>query len=178
MQHKLTIVVPAYNTKKYLRKCLDSLVNQTLNDIEIRCINYGSKNNSHIILNKYAKKDSRIKIFNKFNGELSSARNMGIEKARDHYINFLDLDDYVENNVYELALSRFVNDKVNLAHFSTNLVIEANNCERYNLYYFQHKFLGLIKFTSYVINNSDIFDWDNIYKFSIINNFGISPSIR
>ncbi|ORF43704.1 glycosyltransferase family 2 protein, partial [Gilliamella apicola] len=68
MQPKLTVVVPVYNTEKYLRKCLDSLVNQTFKDIEILCINDGSEDNSHIILNEYAKKDPRIKIFNKVNG--------------------------------------------------------------------------------------------------------------
>ena len=173
MQPKLTVVVPVYNTEKYLRKCLDSLVNQTFKDIEILCINDGSKDNSHIILNEYAKKDPRIKIFNKVNGGLSSARNMGIENARGDYITFLDSDDYVENSAYELALSRFVNDKVDLVHFSTNLVMEENGCERYNQDYFQHKFRGLVKLTSYVINYLDVCAWNKIYKLSIINNYGI-----
>lgn len=173
MQPKLTIVVPVYNTEKYLKKCLDSLVNQTLKDIEILCINDGSEDNSHIILNEYASKDSRIKIFNKDNGGLSSARNMGIENASGHFITFLDSDDYVENNAYELALSRFVNNRVDLVHFSTNLVMEDNDCERYNQEYFQHKFNGLVKLTSYVINYLDVCAWNKIYKLSIIKNYGI-----
>ncbi|MBI0037005.1 glycosyltransferase [Gilliamella sp. B14384H2] len=173
MKPKLTIVVPVYNTEKYLRKCLDSLVNQTFKDIEILCINDGSGDNSHIILNEYAKKDSRIKIFNKANGGLSSARNVGIEHASGYYITFLDSDDYVESNAYELALSRFINDTVDLVHFSTNLVMEENDCERYNHDYFQHKFSGLVKLTSYVINFMDVCAWNKIYKLSIIKDYSI-----
>lgn len=173
MQPKLTIIVAVYNTEKYLKKCLDSLVNQTLKNIEILCVNDGSEDNSDVILNEYTKKDSRIKIINKKNGGLSSARNMGIEYARGEFITFLDSDDYVDSNAYLLALSRFVNDNVDLVHFSTNIVMEDNECERYNEEYFQHKFCGLVKLTSYVINYLDVCAWNKIYKLSIIKKYNI-----
>jgi glycosyltransferase involved in cell wall biosynthesis len=173
LQPKLTIIVPVYNTEKYLKKCLDSLVNQTLRDIEILCINDGSKDNSHIILNEYADKDPRIKIFNKANGGLSSARNMGIDNAKGQFVTFLDSDDYVEHNAYELALSRFANDGVDLVHFSTNLVMEDSDCERYNEDYFQHKFCGIVKLTSYVAQFLDVCAWNKIYKLSIIKYYHI-----
>jgi glycosyltransferase involved in cell wall biosynthesis len=173
LQPKLTIIVPVYNTEKFLKKCLDSLINQTLKDIEIICVNDGSKDNSHLILKEYANKDSRIKILNKTNGGLSSARNMGIDHANGHFVTFLDSDDYVENNAYELALSRFVSDEVDFVHFSTNLIMEDNDCERYNQDYFQHKFSGLVKLTSYVIQFLDVCAWNKIYKLSIIQDYHI-----
>ena len=99
---KLSIVVPVYNVEKYLKKCLDSLVSQTLKDIEIIVVNDGSKDDSQIIIDDYKKKYSKIiKSFIKENGGLSDARNFGIAKAKGEYIAFLDSDDYVKKDAYE-----------------------------------------------------------------------------
>ena len=98
---KASIIVPVYNTEKYLKKCLDSLVNQTLKDIEIICINDGSLDNSLQILKEYEKKDNRIKIVNQRNQGVSIARNNGIKLASGEYIGFADSDDYVDLDFYE-----------------------------------------------------------------------------
>ena len=99
---KLSIIVPVFNMEKYIERCLDSLVNQTLNDIEIIIVNDGSYDKSKEIIQKYLKKYiSKIKYFEKQNGGLSSARNYGIKYAKGEYIAFLDSDDYVEINMYE-----------------------------------------------------------------------------
>ena len=98
---KVSIIVPVYNTEKYLKKCLDSLVNQTLKDIEIICINDGSLDNSLQILKEYEKKDNRIKIVNQRNQGVSIARNNGIKLASGEYIGFTDSDDYVDLDFYE-----------------------------------------------------------------------------
>ena len=98
---KVSIIVPVYNMEKYLRECLDSLVNQTLKDIEIICINDGSKDNSLEILNEYSQKDSRIKVINKENEGQGVARNLGISKAQGEFIGFVDPDDWVELDMYE-----------------------------------------------------------------------------
>jgi glycosyltransferase involved in cell wall biosynthesis len=100
---KVSIVIPVYNVEKYLRQCLDSVVNQTLKDIEIICVNDGSTDNSLQILEEYANKDDRIKIINKDNGGLSSARNAGLEIATGVYIGFVDSDDYIEIETYNEA---------------------------------------------------------------------------
>ena len=101
---KISIIVPVYNTEKYLRKCLDSLVNQTLSDIEIICINDCSTDNSLEILRKYASKDNRIKVIDfKENRGAAYARNVGIEEAQGEYIGFIDSDDYPETlEFYEI----------------------------------------------------------------------------
>ncbi len=100
-QPKVSVIVPVYNVEKYLPECLDSLINQTLRDIEIICVDDGSKDNSLQILNEYARKDNRIKVIHKENGGLSSARNAGIEIAIGKYLAFVDSDDFVDTNTYE-----------------------------------------------------------------------------
>lgn len=97
----LSIIVPVYNVENYLIRCLDSLVNQTLKEIEIICINDGSKDNSLNILEEYAKKDSRIIILNQENAGLSAARNAGMEIAKGEYIGFVDSDDWVDLDFFE-----------------------------------------------------------------------------
>lgn len=99
--HKVSVVIPIYNVEKYLRQCLDSVVNQTLKDIEIICINDGSTDNSLDILEEYAQDDDRIKIVNlKENMGVSNARNKGIEHASGEYIGFVDPDDYIDTDFY------------------------------------------------------------------------------
>lgn len=98
---KVSIIVPVYNVENYLRECLDSLVNQTLQDIEIICINDGSTDNSLAILQEYSAKDSRIQVISKNNEGQGVARNNGIDIASGEYIAFVDSDDYCEINMYE-----------------------------------------------------------------------------
>lgn len=98
---KVSIIVPVYNVEKYLKRCLDSITNQTLKELEIICINDGSTDNSLKILKQYAHKDKRISIINKQNEGLSVARNTGMEAASGEYIGFVDSDDWVDLNYFE-----------------------------------------------------------------------------
>ena len=99
---KVSVIIPVYNVEPYLRRCLDSLANQTLKDIEIICINDCSPDNSLSILKEYAEKDERINIIDfKENQGVSVARNTGIEIAKGEYIGFVDPDDYVDLDFYE-----------------------------------------------------------------------------
>lgn len=98
---KVSIIVPVYNVEKYLRKCLDSLINQTLKDIEIICINDGSTDKSLEILEEYKNRDSRIILLNQENSGQSVARNRGIEIAKGEYIGFVDPDDWIDLDYYE-----------------------------------------------------------------------------
>ena len=99
---KVSVIVPVYNVEKYLIKSVDSLVNQTLEDIEIIVVNDGSTDNSKKIIETYKKKyPNKIKYLEKPNGGLSDARNFGMPHATGEYIAFLDSDDYVELNTYE-----------------------------------------------------------------------------
>lgn len=107
---KVSVIIPVYNVEKYLRQCLDSVVNQTLKDIEIICINDCSPDNSLSILEEYAENDNRIKIINlEKNGGLGNARNVAMQEVTSDYIMFLDSDDWLELNACELAYNHIKN---------------------------------------------------------------------
>ena len=96
---KYSFVVPVYNTSKYLKKCLDSLVKQTFKDFEVIIVNDGSTDKSKDIILKYESKYDSIKVINQENQGLSMARNNGVKKASGKYIIFIDSDDYVEKGL-------------------------------------------------------------------------------
>ena len=108
-KYKLSIIVPVYNVEKYLRKCLDSLINQSSDDYEIIVVNDGSTDNSLEICTEY-KHYKNINIFNKKNGGLSSARNYGIDKANGEYISFVDSDDWVSEDYVSSLLAKIDED--------------------------------------------------------------------
>lgn len=98
---KVSIIIPVYNVEKYLKKCLDSVLNQTLKEIEIICINDGSTDNSQLILEEYAKKDPRIRVVAQKNMGSGAARNRAIEHAKGEYIGFMDSDDWAYPTMFE-----------------------------------------------------------------------------
>ena len=106
---KYSFIVPVYNTKKYLKKCLNSLVKQTYKDFEIIVINDGSTDNSMDIINDYSKKYKNIKVINQKNQGLSMARNNGVKEAKGKYILFIDSDDYVNADLLE-NIDKEIND--------------------------------------------------------------------
>ena len=97
----LSVVVPIYNVEKYLKQCLNSLINQTLSNIEIILVNDGSTDNSEAICQSYAERDSRIKLFSKTNGGISDARNFGLQKVTSPIVGFVDSDDYVDIDMFQ-----------------------------------------------------------------------------
>ena len=100
MNPAISVIVPVYNTEKYLRRCIDSILSQTLSqtftDFELLLINDGSTDSSGEICDQYAAKDERVRVFHKENGGVSSARNVGLDEARGEWIAFVDSDDWVE----------------------------------------------------------------------------------
>lgn len=100
-QPKVSVIVPVYNTEKYLRRCVDSIVKQTLGDLEIILVDDGSKEPCALLCDELAKTDSRIKVMHKVNGGAGFARNAALEIAAGEYIGFVDSDDYIEPEMYE-----------------------------------------------------------------------------
>lgn len=98
---KLSVIVPFYNTEEYIEKCLNSLVNQTLEDIEIILINDGSTDNSINIAKSFQQKDNRIKIIEQENKKQGAARNLGMKAAEGEYIGFVDSDDWIDLDYFE-----------------------------------------------------------------------------
>ena len=121
---KISVIVPVYNVEKYIAKCLDSILAQTYENIEILCVNDGSIDNSGKILDEYAARDSRIKVFHKENGGVSSARNLALENATGDYIAFVDSDDYIAPDMYESLLSALKENDADIAECSIAYVFE------------------------------------------------------
>ena len=121
---KVSIIVPVYNVEEYLARCLDSLVNQSLKDIEIIVVNDGSPDNSQKIIDDYCKKYKNVKSFIKENGGLSDARNFGIEKAQGEYIAFLDSDDYVTTDMYMEMYNKAISGDFDMVVCDLNYVYD------------------------------------------------------
>lgn len=115
---KVSIIIPVYNAEKFLNKCLDSVINQTFKDIEIVCVNDGSKDNSLNILKEYQKKDNRIVIIDKANQGVSAARNDGIRKSTGEYITFVDSDDWLELDAIECVYNSITEKNVDVVKFN------------------------------------------------------------
>ena len=94
MTPKISVIVPVYNVEKYLPRCIDSILSQTFTDFELLLIDDGSPDNCGKICDEYAAKDSRVRVFHKPNGGVSSARNLGLDNARGEWIAFIDSDDF------------------------------------------------------------------------------------
>lgn len=98
----ISVIIPIYNVEKYLKTCIESVIQQTYKNLEIILVNDGSTDNCLNICNKYKKKDNRIKVINKKNGGLADARNVGLENSTGIYVAFVDSDDFIEKDMYEM----------------------------------------------------------------------------
>ena len=167
---KISVIIPVYNMEQYLDKCLQSIINQTFKDIEIICINDGSTDNSLAILEKYASRDNRITIINKPNGGLSSAWNKGLEVATAEYVTFVDSDDWIEQETYEIAYTNMLKNNVDYVCWSANPIFEYNNdaIKSKITQYYNINFIGKIIVTDYVISKTVVTTWSKLYKKSII----------
>lgn len=105
---KISIIVPVYKVEEYLDRCIKSIINQTYNNLEIILVNDGSPDNCGNICANYALEDSRIKVIHKENGGLSDARNAGIEAATGDYLGFVDSDDYIHPQMYEILYNKLI----------------------------------------------------------------------
>ena len=115
MEIKVSVIVPVYNVEKYIKKCVDSIINQTYSNMEIILVDDGATDNSGLICDEYARMDNRICVIHKKNGGLASARNAGVEVATGDYIAYIDSDDWVENDFIGLLLEACVNNGADMS---------------------------------------------------------------
>ena len=164
-QPKISIIVPVYNVEKYLKQCLDSIVNQTYKNLEIIIVNDGTKDNSMKIVEGYLS-DSRVKVINKENGGLSSARNRGIEEATGDYISFVDSDDYIDINMYKRLINICKDEEVIIFNHSRfDDITEEVVKKRYTN---ENKMKELEEKMEYLYSNIENSCWNKIYKSSFI----------
>jgi glycosyltransferase involved in cell wall biosynthesis/CDP-glycerol glycerophosphotransferase (TagB/SpsB family) len=122
----VSVIIPVYNVEKYLKECLDSVINQTLKDIEIICVNDASPDNSATILDEYAKKDSRIKVItHDYNQGLGPARNTGVACASSPYVSFIDADDNIAPTMLEVLFELIESNNAEMAWCGTAKVSET-----------------------------------------------------
>jgi len=164
----LSVIVPIYNVEEYLEQCIESILNQPYTDFELILVNDGSPDNCGAICDVYALKDERIKVIHKVNGGLSSARNAGIDIAQGEYLSFIDSDDFVSDDYYQMNMEYL------LTHPQTNILI-LQVC-----HYDNNKNEVVINEKKELIGRNDIVNfmmsmdyigaaWINIYKKDIFN---------
>lgn len=174
MTDLISIILPVYNVELYLRKSLDSLLNQTYANIEIIAINDGSTDSSYEILLSYSKKDSRIKIINQTNKGLSEARNIGLYHSKGNYILFVDSDDYIENttceNLYN-RINKLNSDFIVFGIYRNYPVLEIKQSFNFSLdiYYDINQFI----FESVRKSRMFSYAWNKFYKKSFLVNNNI-----
>jgi len=171
---KISIIVPIYNVEKYLRDCIESIENQTYQEIEILLINDGSTDSSLEICKEYARKNNKIKIINKKNGGLSDARNVGLEHAKGKYIMFVDSDDYLAPNSCEV-LYNAIKD-TDFQFITGNFAFTNNDGIPWKKPMFSEKFDNIIlgiedyKKAFYLVNSTV---WNKIFRKEFIDNHGL-----
>jgi len=144
----ISVIVPIYNVEKYLDKCIESILGQKFTDFELLLINDGSTDNSRNICDEYALRDSRIRVFHKTNGGVSSARNIGLKNAKGKYVNFIDSDDWIECDMF-LTINKIAQEKdIDIIQFGYKKIYSTSHKE-----YNQKSFLYFDSLKQYADSN-------------------------
>jgi len=162
MSDKISVIVPVYNVEPYLERCLDSIINNTYRNLEIICVNDGSSDGCGGILDRYAKMDDRFVVIHKENGGVSSARNRGLDATTGEYVAFVDPDDWIHPQYFEIMLTVHKQDNCDIAICGFNQVTEKTPFVEYEL-----DGLETIKRSSeWNFNNSlsKTYVWARLYK--------------
>lgn len=170
-QPLISVIIPVYKVEKYLPKCLESVMGQTYKNLEIILVDDGSPDNCGKICDKYAAKDNRIRIIHKLNGGLSDARNAGLDIATGEYIGFVDSDDYIALNMYEIMLKNAVKNNADISLCGYYNVYENGVIER-NYSLNERKVLDALEGLKEVIYSKKygIMAWSKLYKKELFTN--------
>ncbi len=171
MKNKISVIVPVYKAESYLRKCLDSIINQTHRNLEIILVNDGSPDNSGKICDEYALQDKRVIVLHNKNEGSSCARNAGLDIATGNYISFVDSDDYIDESMLELMLDKmteFALDVVEIKPKSTNNKSISNN---------QFEIQDKISAFKRIIQTTAFSVWCRLYRKDLIEDMRFIPKI-
>lgn len=174
---KVSIIVPIYNVEKYLDRCMESLLNQTLKDIEIIMVDDGSPDNCPKMCDEYAKKDKRVRTIHKINGGLSDARNAGLAVATGEYVAFVDSDDYTSIDAYKTLYEKAKEGDFDIIY--AGFTAHKANGEKFSGFCIDKTYLGkdIVHFLGNMIYQSDVSDeskhicmsvWNGLYRRSLI----------
>ena len=176
---EISVIIPVYNVEKYLERCLDTVISQTFEDIEIICVNDGSTDNSREILEDYKNKDSRIIVLDKENGGLSSARNAGMAIATGNYISFIDSDDWVGLTFLEKLYKNITTFGTDISicgvHQYNEVTQKVNDSVPYfTLKYFDDSFENKVfsyEDTKHFLMDVPVMAWNKLYKKSFLDEY-------
>lgn len=171
MNKKISVIIPIYNAQETIERCVNSILNQTYSNLEIILINDGSKDKTEEICNNLMKIDNRIKYFYKKNSGVSDTRNYGLNIAKGDYISFIDADDYIEKNMYEVMINKSDDAEIIICDFfevKNNKKENVNNKMEEKIYYTLEGLITNIK-------NEEIYryvnvPWNKLIKSEIIKN--------
>ena len=182
----VSVIIPIYNAALYLQQCLDTIISQTLTDIEIICINDGSTDNTPQILEKYKKKDSRIKVLHQSNKGAGVARNLGLEHATGDYLSFLDADDFFDPSLLEEAHKRITEKKADIVIY--RIQTYDQNTEKYanaefafaREYFTKKDPFSYLDMPDYIFNSFQNWTWNKMFRREFIteNNIRFQPLKR
>ena len=173
----ISVIVPAYNIAEYLPRCLDSILNQTYSNLEVIVISDGSTDNTNEIIKEYANIDSRIVPVFKENTGVSDTRNKGLEMAKGGYIGFVDGDDFIEPNMYELLLKNAIENDADISHCGYQMVFPS----RVDYYYNTGKIIKLDRNNGLIeLIKANYFEpsiCNKIYKKEILQNISLNINL-
>ena len=171
MQPLISVIVPIYKVEKYLKKCVDSIINQTYKNLEIILVDDGSPDNCPKICDEYARQDRRIKVIHKENGGLSDARNAGMKVARGEYISFIDSDDWIKPEMIEGMYNRMIEDNSDLVS-SGVIWVDEEDTEIRTATVSENCVLNTEQAMKELLNDGKLKQhvWNKLYKADLIKN--------
>ena len=184
----VSVIVPVYNSEKYLRQCIESTINQSYKNIEVILINDGSTDNSGEMCDAYALSDNRIRVIHTKNNGPAAARNIGIKNSKGSFIFFIDADDFIENNALNLLIENYNQCRADIIIGDFKKIKNGNSIARYNSIFSSSKLLtkqDIIDYTRCYLKKPNRFllfayCWGKLFKSSIIlkNNIYFNTDMR
>ncbi len=177
---KVSIILPVYNSEKFIERTLNSLINQTYKNIEILCINDGSSDNSLNILKEYSKKDSRIKVFTQENSGPARARNKGLENFTGEFLMFCDSDDCYETDMVEIMVKSLKENDVDFAMCDAKVIVQdkgASHTKRWRTIRYHTNMIDKERIIELGLSEKykmKVFLWNKIFKANIIRKYKMS----
>lgn len=171
MNPLVSVIIPVYKVEQYLKKCIDSIINQTYKNLEIILVDDGSPDDCPAICDEYAKNDSRIKVIHKKNGGLSDARNAGMAIAKGDYISFIDSDDWIDLSMFEIMVSRLIKDHSDVVSCGVKWVEEDGTLIR-EVSNNKYELLSNYQAVSEIIIDGKLKQhvWNKIYRADLVRN--------
>lgn len=173
---RVSVIIPVYNTAEFLSRCLNSVLNSTYSNLEVICVNDGSTDNSLSILTDFVRNDDRVKIINKYNGGVSSARNAGLDAATGDYVAFIDSDDWIHSQYFEFLMRLAKENEADVVVCSELHSDKKIEEKLYTAAQLSYRPLRVQECTQIYTVKRRV--WGRVYKKALINNIRFDDTIK